>query len=64
LSSTKGQVLPPDEQSLAPGDQLLFAGTPEARDAQWPMLRNVNVRDYVLKGVELPGGWIWQKLGR
>ncbi len=60
----QGAVLPPDEQSLAPGDQILFAGTPEARDAQWPMLRNVNVRDYVLKGVEVPGGWIWQKLSR
>ena len=64
LSSNKEHVLPPDEESLAPGDQVLFAGTPEARDAQWPMLRNVNVRDYVLKGVEVPGGWIWQKLSR
>jgi voltage-gated potassium channel len=64
LTSGKEHVLPPDEQSLAAGDQILFAGTPDARDAQWPMLRNVNVRDYVLKGVEVPGGWIWQKLGR
>jgi voltage-gated potassium channel len=64
LSSGKEQVLPSDQQSLAPGDQILFAGTPEARDAQWPMLRNVNVRDYVLKGVGVPGGWIWQKLSR
>jgi voltage-gated potassium channel len=64
LRSENASVLPSDETALAPGDRLLFAGTPEARDAQWPMLRNVNVRDYVLKGVELPGGWVWQKLGR
>jgi voltage-gated potassium channel len=64
LKSDGEHVLPREEQSLAPGDRLLFAGTPEARDAQWPMLRNVNVRDYVLKGVEVPGGWVWQKLGR
>jgi hypothetical protein len=64
LRSENASVLPSDDTALAPGDRLLFAGTPEARDAQWPMLRNVNVRDYVLKGVEVPGGWIWQKLSR
>ena len=58
------QVLPSDETLLAPGDRLLFAGTPEAREAQFPMLRNVNTRDYVLTGVQVPGGWVWQKLGR
>ena len=55
-------VLPSDEQPLAAGDQLLFAGTREARDAQRSLLRNVNVRDYVLRGVEVPGGWLWQRL--
>ena len=64
VQSQNALVLPSDETALAPGDRLLFAGTPEARDAQWPMLRNVNVRDYVLKGVEVPGGWIWQKLSQ
>ena len=64
VQSQNDLVLPSDETALAPGDRLLFAGTPEARDAQWPMLRNVNVRDYVLKGVEVPGGWVWQKLSR
>ena len=43
---------------LRPGDEVLFAGTPRARRTQWPMLRNVNVRDYVLSGVDLPGGLI------
>ncbi|HEX6318931.1 MAG TPA: NAD-binding protein, partial [Burkholderiales bacterium] len=55
-------VLPPEDFILQAGDRVLFAGTPEAREAQWPMLRNVNVRDYVLTGVEAPGGWIWQRL--
>ena len=64
LHEEKDEVLPPDEQPLAPGDQLLFAGTPDARDAQWPLLRNVNVRDYVLEGIEVPGGWLWQRLAK
>lgn len=56
-------VLPPEDAVLQPGDQILFAGTPDARRAQWPVLRNVNVRDYVLTGVQ-PGGWLWEKLAR
>ena len=59
-----GEVLPDGNTRLQAGDRVLFAGTRAARDAQWPMLRNVNVRDYVLKGIELPGGWLWQKLAR
>ena len=53
--------LPDPATPLAAGDQVLFAGTADARDAQWTMLRNVNVRDYVLTGVESPGGWVWQR---
>jgi Trk K+ transport system NAD-binding subunit len=64
LQGDKGEVLPVEQTSLRAGDRVLFAGTPQAREAQWPMLRNVNIRDYVLKGVEIPGGWIWQKLNR
>ena len=64
LHEGKDAVLPPDEQPLAAGDQLLFAGTPDARDAQWPLLRNVNVRDYVLEGIEVQGGWLWQRLAK
>lgn len=62
LHDETDQVLPADAQPLAPGDRILFAGTPAARDAQWPLLRNLNVRDYVLKGVEVPGGWLWRLL--
>jgi hypothetical protein len=45
---------------LAPGDGLLFAGTPAARQAQAQVLQNVNVRDYVLRGRDIPGGLVWQ----
>lgn len=54
------QALPADAEPLQAGDEVLYAGTQEARDAQWAVLRNVNVCDYVLDGIDLPGGWIWQ----
>jgi voltage-gated potassium channel len=57
-------LLPAHETTLAPGDALLFAGKPAARRAQLQTLRNVNVRDYVVSGIDRPGGWIWQRLMR
>jgi voltage-gated potassium channel Kch len=53
-------LLPADGEALKAGDEILYAGTPEARDAQWPVLRNLNERDYVLDGVDRPGGWVWK----
>jgi len=53
-------VLPGDGEPLQSGDEILYAGTREARDAQWPILRNLNERDYVLYGIDRPGGWVWQ----
>ena len=58
------RVLPPDDTVLEAGDQILFAGTREGRTAQWPMLRNINVRDYVLTGVEASGSWFWSKFSK
>jgi hypothetical protein len=55
-------VLPDEAMRLQLGDEVLFAGRPAARRAQRPVLRNVNVRDYVVRGIDLPGGWIWQRL--
>jgi voltage-gated potassium channel Kch len=60
----KATLLPGDDIALAPGDELLFAGKPSVRRAQLQTLRNVNVRDYVVSGIDLPGGWIWQRLTR
>jgi Trk K+ transport system NAD-binding subunit len=55
-------VLPGDEVRLLVGDHLLFAGTDAARRDQQAMLRNVNVRDYVLLGKSIPGGLLWRWL--
>lgn len=57
-------VLPEDDLALMAGDEILFVGTRRARDMQLATLRNVNVRDYVLTGVDVPGGWIWQGVAR
>jgi hypothetical protein len=55
-------LLPPPELALARGDQLLFAGTNESRELQLAALMNRNVLDYVMLGVDIPGGWMWQHL--
>lgn len=52
--------MPEQKQMLCAGDEVLYAGTPAARRSQWLTLHNLNVRDYVLDGKDLPGGWIWQ----
>lgn len=52
--------MPDASLSLATDDGLLFAGRRAARDAQAQLLANVNVRDYVLCGRDIPGGYIWQ----
>lgn len=57
-------AMPEGATWLKPGDEILFAGQPEARKVQRAILRNVNVRDYAMRGIDLPGGWIWQKLMR
>jgi Trk K+ transport system NAD-binding subunit len=54
--------LPQPDTALEQGDQLLFAGTREARALQAPVLSNVNVFEYVRTGDETSGGWVWQAL--
>jgi hypothetical protein len=44
--------------------EILFAGRPAARSAQRSVLFNLNVRDYAVRGMDLPGGWLWQRLTR
>ena len=56
--------LPEDGVELQPGDQVLFAGRDGARELQQSLLRNENVRDYVLTGRDRPAGWLWQRLQR
>lgn len=58
------QPMPEASTALRAGDRLLFAGRPGARRDQLSILRNLNVRNYCVKGTDLPGGWIWQRLNR
>ncbi|HSO07761.1 MAG TPA: NAD-binding protein [Pelomicrobium sp.] len=66
LVSRKGEdhALPEAAFLLERGDHILFAGTPLARSRQALQLANVNVRDYVWTGRDIPGGWVWQRLAR
>jgi len=57
-------LLPPADYALRPGDELLLAGTRNARRNLALALENSNTLDYVLTGRDLPGGWIWQRLAR
>lgn len=52
--------MPDAMMQLVSGDGILFAGRRAARNAQAQLLANVNVRDYVLCGRDIPGGYIWQ----
>jgi Trk K+ transport system NAD-binding subunit len=60
----KEVILPAHETVLAEGDQILFAGRPGARTLQRLTLQDDNVLCYVQTGRNIPGGWIWQRLGR
>jgi len=53
---------PDQDLAVAADDQVLYAGTLEARDVQARLLRNPKILDYAVSGIEAPGGWIWQKL--
>lgn len=58
------QPMPAETLALEAGDRLLFAGHQDARHAQAGILRNINVRDYCIKGIDIPGGLVWQWLNR
>jgi len=57
-------ILPEEALPLQRDDEILFAGQPAARRAQRLLLLNLKVRDYVVRGIDLPGGWVWQRLTR
>jgi voltage-gated potassium channel Kch len=64
LRGAEKRALPDDGMRLLIGDELLFAGRPAARHAQRALLVNLNVLDYVALGIDVPGGWVWQRLTR
>jgi len=56
-------VLAPDgDFVLAPGDELLLAGRPDARRVLALILEVDAVLEYVLSGRRVPSSWIWRKL--
>jgi Trk K+ transport system NAD-binding subunit len=57
-------LLPPGNMAVRAGDEILFAGTGGARHHQAMVLLDDNVRDYVVLGRDIPGGWVWQRLTR
>ena len=57
-------MLPHRRTAVRSGDQLLFVGQGAARRALELTLNNENALDYVLRGREIPGGWVWERLAR
>lgn len=49
---------------LRPGDELLLVGTAAARRAIGFTFTNDHALEYVLSGVDLPGGWVWERFSR
>ncbi|NMO52836.1 potassium channel protein [Actinoplanes sp. TBRC 11911] len=53
---------PDGDVTLAPGDQILFAGEPSARRALLETMTDRTVSEYVLSGRVVPSGWLWQRM--
>jgi Trk K+ transport system NAD-binding subunit len=55
-------LAPGPEVTLAPDDELLFAGWPSARRALERTLIVDAVREYVVSGRRVPSSWLWRRL--
>jgi voltage-gated potassium channel len=55
-------LAPADDATLAPDDQILFAGRPAARRYLLDTMTNDAVSEYVLRGRSVPSGWLWQRV--
>jgi len=55
-------LAPGDDATLAPDDQILFAGRPAARRYLLDTMTNDAVSEYVLRGRSVPAGWLWQRV--
>jgi hypothetical protein len=55
---------PGADHVLAPGDELLLAGTPQARWALDTTLVVDATAEHVLTGERRPQGWLWRRLSR
>ncbi|MBL8526698.1 MAG: potassium channel protein [Burkholderiales bacterium] len=58
-----GEILLPEPTThITTRDRILFAGTSQAASLQGLVLSNRNAADYVLRGRETSGAWIWEWL--
>ncbi|MDR1423888.1 MAG: NAD-binding protein [Azoarcus sp.] len=57
-------VIPAANTTIRPGDELLLAGRPGARDAFGLNVSNEHALTYILTGRDLRGSWLWEKLTR
>lgn len=65
LKRGEQEWLTPDEQTLlAAGDQLLLAGSAQARKQLSWIARNHNAFAYLVTGIERPAGYLWEWLAR
>lgn len=55
-------VMPDERTTIRAGDEILLVGTASARSQLDLALSNEYALHYVLTGIELPRGWIWQRL--
>jgi Trk K+ transport system NAD-binding subunit len=55
-------VIPAASTPIRPGDELLLAGRPGARNAFDLNITNEHALTYILTGRDLRGSWIWDKL--
>ena len=54
-------LMPARDTVLRPGDELLLAGTRQARNAFSLGIANDHTLEYLVTGEDLPGGWIWRR---
>jgi len=57
------RLLPGDDDPVQPGDEILFAGAPQAASRQSLALGNANALLYLRTGEDPAGGWLWARLG-
>ena len=62
LRGSESMLAPGDDVRLAPADQILFAGRPSARRSLVDTMTNDAVSAYVLRGMSVPSGWLWQRV--
>jgi len=55
-------LLPEDNRIIREGDRYLMCGTFEARQTMLRLLKNINLLESFLLGVDIPNGWLLRKI--